>query len=205
MPDLRPSMHEPDEKGPRKPKAEPKPVVTEPVIIPTLMDEEVEEAFLKIIHVESESLVTLIEVLSPSNKVSWLHPGRTSFMGKRHEIMNLEVHWVEIDLLRGGTPSVTDPPLRPASDYRVLISQELTSRTADALYWPISVRQPLPVIGIPLRGKGAEVTLDLGAVFESVYDRAAYDMSVDYRKEPRPPLEGEDAKWAWELLQTRGK
>ena len=30
--------------------------------------------------------------------------------------------------------------------------------------------------------------------------RAAYDRSVDYRKEPQPPLEGEDAGWARELL-----
>jgi hypothetical protein len=40
--------------------------ITEPVIVPTLMDEEIEEAFLKILHVESETLVTLIEVLRPA-------------------------------------------------------------------------------------------------------------------------------------------
>src|SRR5438270_523545 len=38
-------------------------------IVTTLMDEEIEEAFLKVIHVETESLVTLIEVLSPTNKI----------------------------------------------------------------------------------------------------------------------------------------
>src|SRR5262249_34684359 len=141
-------------------------------------DEEIEEAFLKIIEVETEDLVTLIEVLSPTNKIRGSR-GRASFMTKRHEILNTEVHWVEIDLLRDGTPSVTDPPLRP-SDYRILISrgdQRLSTR-----YWPVSVRQPLPIIRIPLRGKDPEVTLDLGAVFRSAYDRAAYDASVDYRK-----------------------
>jgi len=61
------------------------------------MDEEIEEAFLKIIHVESEALVTVIEVLSPTNKIRGSR-GRASFMAKRHEIMNTEVHWVEIDL-----------------------------------------------------------------------------------------------------------
>ena len=38
--------------------------VTQPLIVPTLMDEEVEEAFLKIIHVESGELVAIIEILS---------------------------------------------------------------------------------------------------------------------------------------------
>jgi Protein of unknown function (DUF4058) len=166
----------------------------------TLMDEEIAEAFLKIIEVESEELVTIIEVLSPTNKIRGSR-GRASFMAKRHEIMNSEVHWVEIDLLRAGVPSVTEPPLRP-SDYRILVShadQRMRTR-----YWPVGVRQPLPVIRIPLRGKDPEAQLDLGAVFRTAYDRAAYDASVDYRKEPQPPLAGDDAKWARELLRGAG-
>jgi hypothetical protein len=187
-------------KGAKKPKEEPALVGTEPLIIPTLMDEEIEEAFLKIVHVESEALVTVIEVLRPTNKIRGSR-GRASFMAKRHEIMNTEVHWVEIDLLRTGVPSVTDPPLRPC-DYRILASRaDQRTRTR---FWPVSVRQPLPVIRIPLRGKDPEVPLDLGAVFRTMYDRAAYDVSVDYRKEPQPPLEGRDAKWARELLRQRG-
>jgi hypothetical protein len=199
VPDLR-VERSPGRKGAKKPKAEPALAGTEPLIVPTLMDEEIEEAFLKIIHVESEALVTLIEVLSPTNKIRGSR-GRASFMAKRHEILNTEVHWVEIDLLRAGVPSVTDPPLRP-SDYRVLVSRaDQRTRTR---YWPISVRQALPVISIPLRGKDPEVPLDLGAVFRAVYDRAAYDVSVDYRKAPQPPLEGDDAKWARELVRSRG-
>jgi hypothetical protein len=151
-----------------------------------LLDEEVEEAFLKIIHVESEALVTLIEVLSPTNTIRGSR-GRASFMAKRHEIMNSEVHWVEIDLLRAGVPSVTDPPLRP-SDYRILVSR--SDQRTRTRYWPISVRQALPVISVPLRDKEPEVPLDLGAVFRTVYDRAAYDVSLDYRKEPLVPLTG---------------
>lgn len=199
IPDLR-LEKSPKRKTSGRPKLEPVPAVSEPLIIPTLLDEEIEEAFLRIIHVQTEQLVTVIEVLSPSNKVRGSR-GRSSFMSKRHEIMNSEVHWVEIDLLRDGVPSVTDPPLRP-SDYRVLVSradQRLRTR-----FWPISVRQKLPVISIPLRSKGEEVSLDLGAVLRSGYDRAAYDQTIDYCKNPEPPLEGDDAKWARELLRVGG-
>jgi hypothetical protein len=200
VPDLRVEKN-PKRIGPRKRKAEPVLAGPEPLIVPTLMDEEIEEAFLKIIHVESQDLVTLLEVLSPTNKIRGSR-GRASFMAKRHEIMNTEVHWVEIDLLRGGVPSVTDPPLRP-SDYRILVSRgDQRTRTR---YWPVSVRQPLPVIPIPLRGKEPEVPLDLGAVFREAYDRAAYDASVDYHKAPQPSLEGDDAKWARELLRRQGQ
>ncbi|MBL8794643.1 MAG: DUF4058 family protein [Planctomycetia bacterium] len=175
------------------------PAVTEPQIVATLMDEEIEEAFLKIIHVESEDLVTLIEVLSPTNKIRGSR-GRKSFMQKRREIMNTDVHWVEIDLLRDGTPSVTQSPL-PVSDYRILASRgDQRTRTR---CWPVNVRQPLPVIAIPLRGKEPEVPLDLGAVFRTVYDRGAYDLSVNYRREPKPPLSDDDAVWAKDLLRRR--
>src|ERR1700733_13158115 len=43
------------------------------------------------------------------------------FMSKKKEILASDVHWVEIDLLRSGDPSILTPPLRP-SDYRVLVS-----------------------------------------------------------------------------------
>lgn len=190
----------PGQKGARKPKPEQAQAAQEPVIVPTLMDEEIEEAFLKIIHVESKALVTLIEVLSPTNKIRGSR-GRASFMSKRHEIMNTKVHWVEIDLLRDGVPSVTDPPLHPPGDYRILVSR--SDQRTRTRYWSVQIRQPLPVIRIPLRGKDPEALLDLGAVFRTVYDRAAYDMRVDYRSDPEPPLIGDDAKWVRELLRRR--
>jgi hypothetical protein len=200
VPDVRVEV-DPRRTGAGAQQSEPALSATEPLIVPTLMDEEIEEAFLKITRVETEELVTVIEVLSPTNKIRGSR-GRASFMSKRHEIMNTAVHWVEIDLLRGGTPSVTDPPLR-SSDYRILISRgDQRTRTR---YWPVSLRQPLPVIPIPLRGKDPEAPLDLGAVFRAGYDRAGYDLSTDYRKEPQPPLKGEDAKWARALLRKHRK
>jgi hypothetical protein len=199
VPDLR-VERTPKRKGTGKPKGEAALTIREPLIVPTLMDEEIEEAFLKLIHVETEELVTIIEVVSPTNKIRGSR-GRASFMGKRQEIMNSEVHWVEIDLLRAGVPTVTDPPL-PASDYRVLVSR--SDQRTKTRFWPNGVREVLPVIAIPLRGKGSEVPLDLGAVFREAYDRAAYDATLDYRKEPQPPLKGDDAKWARELLRGRG-
>lgn len=162
-----------------------------------LLDEEIKEAFLKIVHVETKELVTLIDVLSPTTKIPDSR-GRASFMAKRQEIMNSDVNWVEIDLLRAGVPSLPDPPLC-SSDYTVLVSR--VDQRPDMRLWSISVRYPLPVIPIPLRGKDPEAALDLGAVFRSGYDRAGYDLSVDYRNPPQPPLEGADAKWARELLR----
>jgi hypothetical protein len=196
VPDVRVEMGR-KRKGAKNGKNDAAVAIAEPLVLPGLLDDEIKEAYLKITHLETESLVTIIEVLSPTIKIRG-SCGRKSFVEKRREVMNSEVHWIEIDLLRAGAPSVTNPPL-VKSDYRVIISRGGERRRGQ--YWPFGVRQPLPVVGIPLRGKDPDVPLDLGAVFRRVYDRAAYDASVDYRKEPDPPLHGADLKWAKDLLR----
>jgi hypothetical protein len=65
------------------------------------------------------------------------------------------------------------------------------------------VRQPLPVIGIPLRAPDADVPLDLGTVLRAAYDRGAYDLSIDYRQDPDPPLSSGDAAWTERLLREK--
>jgi len=173
--------------------------VAEPLIVPILIDDEIKEARLEIRHLETGALVTVIEVLSPANKIRG-SCGRASFMEKRHETLSSDMNWVEIDLLRAGLPSVTRPPLQP-SDYRVLVSRG--GQRTRAKYWPVSMRQPLPVVGIPLRHPDPDVPLDLQRVLNSAYERGAYDLSVDYREEPEPPLIAADSAWAKRLLRDK--
>src|SRR5205823_2240493 len=87
------------EKGPKRkrgkqPKRPVAVAVAEPIIIPLLIDDEIEEARLEIRHRESNTLVTIIEVLSPPNKIRGAR-GRVSFMEKRRDTLASEVHWVE--------------------------------------------------------------------------------------------------------------
>jgi hypothetical protein len=46
------------------------------------------------------------------------------------------------------------------------------------------------------------VPLALGQALHTAYERARYDLRVDYRKPPVPPLTSEDATWAETLLHT---
>lgn len=174
--------------------------VAEPLTIPFLTDEEVEEARLEIRHVESKALVTVIEILSPANKIRG-SAGRKSFLDKRREILNSKVHWVEIDLLRDGTPTLARLA-RADGDYRIVVAR--CDRSTYGKFWPVSVRQALPVIGVPLRGKDPDAPLDLNAVLCTAYDKAEYDATIDYRRDPVPPLSREDAAWAAKLLREHG-
>jgi hypothetical protein len=198
IPDIRVEKG-PKRKGAKKGKPPTAVAVAEPLTVSLLLDE-IEEARVEIRERPSDALVTVIEVLSPANKIRGSR-GRASFLEKRNDILGSDVHWVEIDLLRAGAPSVTRLPLVP-SDYRILVSR--APERGHAKYWPFGVRQPLPPVPIPLRKPDGDVSLDLGAVLAAAYDHGAYDLSVDYRREPNPPLSAEDAVWADELLRGRG-
>lgn len=171
--------------------------LAEPELIPFLFEDEIKEAYLEIRHRKSGALVTIIEVVSPANKIRGAR-GRTSFIDKRRDALESSVHWVEIDLLRGGVPSIS---LLKPSDYRILMYR---SGQGNGRCWRIDLRQPLPAFGIPLRGKDPDVPLDLGKVLGAAYEHAAYDLTIDYRAEPEPPLSKEDKTWAHQLLRGHG-
>jgi hypothetical protein len=69
--------------------------------------------------------------------------------------------------------------------------------------WPISLRQPLPVLPIPLLRPDPAVPLDIGQALRTAYQRARYDLRIDYGQPPDPPLSSEDAAWAANLLTTQ--
>ena len=70
--------------------------------------------------------------------------------------------------------------------------------------WPIRLPQRLPVIPIPLQAGDPQGRLDLQAALDAAYDRAGYDLRVDYRKEPQPPLDDKLAAWIDQLLRSNG-
>jgi hypothetical protein len=173
--------------------------VAEPITI-TLIEDEIHEPRLEVIDRERREVVTVIEVVSPTNKVGGSR-GRGSYLKKRAEVFDSPSHWVEIDLLRGGEPLLPVSQFRPC-EYRVCLSR--ANKRPDATVWPIRLTQRLPVIAIPLRGDDPDARLDLQAVLSTVYDRAAYDLELDYRAEPVPPLPPELGAWANEWLKVKG-
>lgn len=199
VPDVRITTAPKRKNGSRRPARAAAGIIAAPETI-RLLNEEIEEAYIEIRDPALGTLVTIIEVLSPTNKVAG-SAGRTSFLAKRRDVMNSAINWVEIDLLRGGKPASLNTELARC-DYRVIVSRP--GHREDVGYWQLNVRDKLPVVGIPLRGKDADVPLDLGAVLGSAYDRAGWDLRIDYTKAPDPPLSPDDAKWANKWLREKG-
>lgn len=159
-----------------------------------------EETYLIIRRLDSSEVVTVIELLSPSNKRAGAE-GRRVYLTKREDLLQSRTSLVEIDLLRGGERLPTLEPL-PAADYFAFVCRAKRRRHAAVYAWPLNHR--LPVIPIPLAIDDREVTLDLQAVFDSVYDRAGYDYSLNYKTSTVPPLNDEESNWAAGLLTKNG-
>ncbi len=146
-------------------------------------------------HRETERLVTVIELLSPVNKR--FGEGRRAYVEKRNTFLATPVHLVEIDLLRKWPRMPLEGKL-PGSDYLMVVC-DMYERPLCGV-WPISVRDPLPMLPIPLLRPDPPVMLDMNGALLSAYRRAHYDLRVDYRAECDPPLSAADAAWAEQLI-----
>jgi hypothetical protein len=176
------------------------PMATSAVVTPIIrhlpVPEQVHEAFLTIRERETMEVVTVIAVLSPGNKRAG-SDGRREYLRKREEVLLSATHLVELDLLRGGECLPTLEPL-PPGDYYAFICRGQRRFQAEVYAW--SLRQPLPPVPIPLARADPDIVLDLQAMFTTVYDRAGYDYSLNYRHALMPPLSDADQAWAQRLL-----
>ena len=147
-------------------------------------------------------LVTLIEIVSPSNKQRG--PDRKAYEGKQRELMDSETSLIEIDLLRAGEPVVGGPfmiesvaRLDPPPDYLVGVNRAWQrSPLADYELYPIRLEESLPCIAVPLREGEAEVPLDLQYAFQNAYDGGPYARgAVDYDEPVDPPVDPDRQAW----------
>jgi len=161
------------------------------------------ERFVTITDTRNKRLVTVIEFVSPTNKRG---EGLRAFRSKRVELLASGVSFVEIDLVRAGDWEALLKPHRAqkrASIYRATVR---VPRDPAAVYLqPIALQDKLPDLPLPLRRDDPVVKLDLQPLLNSAYDNGRYERRIDYKVDVIPPLEGEDAKWADQMLRAAGK
>jgi hypothetical protein len=138
--------------------------------------------FLEIRDRRSRELITVVELLSPSNKRAG--PDRDQYLAKRSQVLASSAHLVEIDLLRGGAPMPAAN--RPPCDYSAMVS--LVEERPDAAFWPIGLRDRLPVIPIPVRAQDPSAWLDIQEILDHIYDTGGYALSGD--QSPRRSVTG---------------
>jgi len=166
-----------------------------PLWIELPMVDEVSESFLEVRIVPGGRVITVLELLSPANK---LHPkGRQQYEDKRAAILDSRTSLVEVDLMRAGEPMPMRAPAMPG-DYRILVSRSWQRPRAQLFHF--GLREPIPRVSIPLQRGEDEPELDLNAVLHALYARARYDLVLDYDRPPDPPLGADDEAWARQLI-----
>jgi hypothetical protein len=169
----------------------------EPVIAELPQPEEIKHRYLEIRTVENQRVITTLEILSPSNKIG--REGREQYEQKRIKVLGSLTNLVEIDLLRSGDPLPMNVPYQ--NDYRIIVSRS-TQRPQAAAYL-FSVRDPIPDFPIPLQPGEEEPLLPLNQILHELYDKAGYDLMIDYGQPPVPPLREQEAGWATALLSQQ--
>jgi uncharacterized protein DUF4058 len=151
------------------------------------------ELYLDVIDLRSRDSVTVIEAISTVMK----NGGRGQYLNRRQSLLEGSLNFLEIDVTRGG--------FRPLFSHRVnrnsycyLVSRANDRPMTEVYEW--TVRDPIPVISVPLRDGEPDAQLDLELVLATIRQRRRYD--IDYAQELMG-LRFEDEEHAWVTDRAR--
>jgi hypothetical protein len=172
---------------------------TEPIRV--FLDDEAVERWLEI-HDTTGRLITVLELLSPSNKLE--SDERERYGRKRRALIGGGANLVEIDLVRQGAsvfPQAIRKVLHQAGAcYGVCVFRAALPAAREA--YPIRLRDRLPAIRVPLRPSDSDVVLDLQLLIDQCHERGRYHL-LNYRLDLDPPLPPEEAVWVDQVLRGR--
>jgi hypothetical protein len=162
------------------------------------------ESYIEIVDEDSgDRVITAIEFLSPANKL----PGknRTKYRRKQRDVIRAGASLVEIDLTRTGryTLAIDESQVPPShrTTYRACTWRGKPECCFE--FYRIPLLRRLPTIRIPLRPTDDDARLELQPLVDRALEMGRY-RDLDYRGEPNPLLNAEDAKLADEWLKSKG-
>jgi hypothetical protein len=139
------------------------------------------EEYVKIIRRSDEQLVTLLDLVSPSDKTTTA--GREAFLSTRQQAKIAGANVVEIDLVLQGQPMLEySREGLPPWDYAVTVVR--ASHPERYEIYIATLQKRLPRFRVPLAATDRDSVLDLQTVFERCYDRADFGSRINYRDAP---------------------
>ena len=148
----------------------------------------------------TKRLITVIEIISPSNRIG---TGYDDYRAKQRLLLASPINFVEIDLILGGSPlfdgSISSLPHLAETHYAITVKR-LDRPSYREIYRPL-LRQPLPVIRIPLRPGEKDLFIDLQPLINQVYEAGRYDR-LDYTHFHHLPIPAADQAWLQDCLAS---
>src|SRR5205807_9538397 len=143
-------------------------------------------------------LVTLVDVVSPANKVT--PAGRAAYLEKRREGRGASANLVELDLVLQGPPTLEYARENlPDWDYAVTVTRA-TQPERHEIY-TATLQKRLPRYRLPLAADDRDTVLDLHTAFNRCYDQGGFAARIDYQRDPMTKLVDEDRRWLADLLK----
>jgi hypothetical protein len=177
--------------------------VTEQVLFTSIAREEHQEEYIEIRQRGENRLVTLVEVVSPSNKTTTA--GREAYLSKRREGRNAGANLVEIDLILQGKATLEYPRDHlPDWDYAVTVTR--ATKPDHYEIYKAMVHERLPRFRMPLAQDdrdARDVVVDLMTAFTRCFDQCGFAGKINYQRDPATTLSDDDRKWLNDLLKQQ--
>ncbi len=171
---------------------------TEQPLFTSIIKEDHHEEFIEIRQRNDSRLVTLVDVVSPTNKTS--HNGREAYLAKRRESRGSGASLVEIDLVLQGQPLLDySREGLPDWDYAVTVTRA-TQPDRFEIYTS-TLQKKLPRFRLPLSGDDRDTVVDLHTTFTRAFDQGGFASKIDYTRDPAVALVAEDRQWLDDLLK----
>ncbi len=173
---------------------------TEQALFTSVVREEHIEEFIEIRQRSDGRLVTLVDVVSPTNKTTAC--GRQAYLKKRNDSKAAGTSLVEIDLVLQGQPMLDySRDGLPDWDYAVTVTRSTQPERYEI--YTATLQKRLPRFRLPLAADDRDTVLDMHAAFTRCYDQGNFAAKIDYQRDPVTKLSEEDRKWVSELLKQQ--
>jgi len=173
---------------------------TEQALFTSIIREEHEEEFIEIRQRNDSRLITLVDVVSPTNKTT--SAGRAAYLEKRKEAKSSNSNLVEIDLVLQGQPML-DYSREGLPDWDHAVTVTRATQPERYEIYTATLQKKLPKFRLPLAADDRDTVLDLQTVFSRCFDQANFMGQIDYLREPPTRVAADDRKWIDEMLRQQ--
>jgi len=171
---------------------------SEQALFTSIMREEHKESFIELRQRSDGRLITLIELISPANKITT--EGRRVYLERRAEVKKMSAHLVEIDLvLQGPTLIEYAKEAAPPWDYAAVVTRWTHPDRCEI--YSATLPKRLPRFRVPLASDDRDTVLDLQAAVARAYEQGDFRKAIDYARDPATNLSDENRLWLNDRLK----
>lgn len=173
---------------------------TEQALFTSVVREEHHEEYIEIRQRNESRLVTLVEVVSPINKLT--PEGRQAYLDKRREGKAGGANLVEIDLVLQGQPML-DYSRESLPDWDYVVTVTRSTQPERYEIYTTTLQKRLPRFKMPLANDDRDTVVDMQVAFTRCYDQGSFAGQIDYGQDPAVTINSEDRQWLQDLLKQQ--